>query len=182
MALHDYHFLTHWTVRSSVQEVSDILGDAPGLARWWPSVYLGVQIVEPGEANGLHRRVAVYTKGWLPYTLLWHFRVIDVRSPHGFSIAAEGDFVGRGDWTFTQRGDDVLVNYDWRIRAEKPLLRALTPLLKPLFAFNHRWAMERGQRSLRLELARQHAASDDERAWVPPPPPPTWPHTSVRSA
>ncbi len=172
MAVNDYHFVTRWTVPGTAQEVSDILGDAPGLARWWPSVYLDVRVVEPGDARGVGRRVALWTKGWLPYTLRWHFRVVDVRTPHGFTIAAEGDFVGRGEWTFTQRGDDVDIVYDWRIRAEKPLLRALTPFLRPLFAFNHRWAMARGLDSLRLELARR-AAPD---AAVPPPPGPTWPH------
>jgi hypothetical protein len=48
--------------------------------------------------------VDLYTKGWLPYTLRWQFRVTESRSPYGFTIEALGDFVGRGIWTFAQDG------------------------------------------------------------------------------
>jgi hypothetical protein len=46
------------------------------------------------------------------------------------------------------------IAYDWRIRAEKPLLRYLSFLFKPVFSANHRWATARGEESLKAELAR----------------------------
>ncbi|HEX7668148.1 MAG TPA: hypothetical protein VF395_01125 [Polyangiaceae bacterium] len=47
---------------------------------------------------------------------------------------------------------------------------------KPFFAANHRWAMGRGEQSLRLELARRHAGSDATLlAAIPEPPGPTFP-------
>ena len=49
--------------------------------------------------------------------------------------------------------------YDWQLRAEKPLLRDLSFVLRPLFEANHRWAMARGETSLRLELERRRATS-----------------------
>ena len=87
------------------------------------------------------------------------------------------DFVGRGIWSLVQDGADVLVTYDWKIRTDKPLLRSLSFLLKPVFTANHQWAMAQGQRSLLLELARRHARSGIERALLPAPPGPTrwWP-------
>jgi hypothetical protein len=172
----DYHFVTHWRVEATRQEVSDVLGDAAGLARWWPSVYLDVRVVEPGDDKGIGRVVDLYTKGWLPYTLRWRFRVTESDPPRGFALAAEGDFVGRGAWTFEQDGRHVDIRYDWRIRADKPLLRRLAFVMRPLFEANHRWAMARGEESLALELARRRAASAEERAAIPPPPGPTWPH------
>ncbi len=33
------------------------------------------------------------------------------------------------------------ITYDWKIRAEKPLLRYLSLLMKPIFSANHRWAI-----------------------------------------
>lgn len=175
MASNDYHFITHWRLVGTVEEVSEILGDPLGLARWWPAVYLDVRVLEPGDERGVGRRVALYTKGWLPYTLRWQFVVTDVRYPHGFSLEAEGDFVGRGIWTFAQGGPWVALTYDWLIRADKPLLRDASFLMKPIFAANHRWAMTRGEESLRLELARRHARTPEERARIPAPPGPTWP-------
>jgi hypothetical protein len=172
MATNEYHFITTWRVPSTVAEISEILGDAADLMRWWPSVYLNVEVTAPGDARGIGKTVNLYTKGWLPYTLRWHFHVTEIRAD-GFSLEAHGDFEGVGIWTFTQRGDEVEVVYDWRINAEKPLLKTFSFIMKPIFSANHHWAMQMGERSLKLELARRHAPSAAERANVPPPPPPT---------
>lgn len=177
MTNNDYHFVTHWRVRGSIEAVADILCDAPDLARWWPSVYLNVQELEPGDDDGVGKVVSLFTTGWLPYTLRWQFRVIETNFPHGFTIEAWGDFNGRGIWTLRQDGDWADIHYDWRIRADKPLLRTLSFVLKPLFSANHYWAMRIGHKSLDLELARRHAKGEAERATVPAPPGPTfrWP-------
>jgi len=155
----DYVFLTHWRVEASIEEVADILDDAADLPRWWPDVYLDVRVVEPGDARGIGRVVELYTKGWLPYRLRWRFRVTENRRPRGFSLEASGDLVGRGVWTLTQAGAYAEVVYDWRVRADKPLLRYLSFVFKPIFAANHRWAMARGEESLKRELARRHGTS-----------------------
>ncbi|HYM83306.1 MAG TPA: SRPBCC family protein [Candidatus Dormibacteraeota bacterium] len=167
-ATNDYHFITRWRIPATADEITAILSDAQALARWWPSVYLDVRVLEPGDERGVGKVVDLWTSGWLPYTLRWRFEVTEV-APDGFTIVATGDFDGRGIWTL--RPDPVggdagsgeawtLVEYDWRIRAEKPLLRRLSFLMKPLFSANHRWAMARGEESLRLEVARRHAAGD----------------------
>ena len=72
-------------------------------------------------------------------------------------LVASGDFVGRGIWTLVQDGSDVLVTYDWKILAEKPLLRNLSFIMKPIFGANHYWAMAKGEESLKLELAWRRA-------------------------
>ena len=154
-----YEFLTRWRVEGTCGEVADILGDPLELPRWWPSVYLHVAELRPADANGLGRRVRLHTKGWLPYTLTWEFEIVESRYPHGSTLVASGDFDGRGVWTFEQTGPVVDIIYDWRLRAEKPLLRRLSFLLKPLFASNHRWAMAQGEHSLRLELLRRRSTS-----------------------
>jgi hypothetical protein len=182
MASNDYHFITHWRVQSTCAEVTDILGDGVGLMRWWPAVYLRVTQLEKGDANGVGSVIDLYTKGWLPYTLRWKFTVTEAHHPHGFTLQAVGDFVGRGIWTFEQDGDYVNIVYDWRISAQKPLLRTFSFLMKPIFAANHRWAMEKGEQSLKLELQRRHAKTPEERAKIPPPPPATFVFGRVKPA
>jgi len=157
----DYHFITHWQVQGTCEEVSDILADAEDLPRWWPAVYLDVSELEPGDENGVGKRVDLFTKGWLPYTLRWQFTVTENNYPHGFVLEAEGDFVGRGIWELEQDSDLVNITYDWKIQAKKPLLRRLTWLLRPAFSANHRWAMRKGLESLQLELARRHAQTSE---------------------
>jgi hypothetical protein len=172
MASNEYHFITHWQVEGTVEEVSNILEDTPSLVRWWPSVYLAVQVLESGDESGMGKVVDLTTKGWLPYTLRWQSRLIESRRPHGFTLKASGDFVGLGIWSFEQDGRRVRIVYDWRVRAEKPFLRIFSFLLKPLFSANHRWSMAQGQNSLRLELARRRSKTVADLAQIPPPPSP----------
>jgi hypothetical protein len=120
------------------------------------------------------KRVSLYTKGWLPYTLRWQFRVTE-SSPSGFTLVAEGDFVGRGIWTFVQEGEWVAIMYDWKIEATKPLLRRLSFLLKPIFSMNHEWAMRQGETSLALELRRRQGQGEETAIPAPPPATPSEP-------
>ena len=62
MADNEYHFITEWRVPSTVAEVAEIIADARDLVRWWPSVYLGVTQVDPGDERGLGKVVDLYTK------------------------------------------------------------------------------------------------------------------------
>lgn len=185
MAGSDYHFVSHWRVEGDIDTVSAILRDAASLPRWWPSVYLDVKVLEPGDATGRGALVSLSTKGWLPYTLRWAFRIVESDPPHRWTLVAWGDLVGRGVWTLAQRGPFVDITYDWRIRADKPLLRYGSALLRPIFAANHRWAMARGEASLKLELTRRRlaeaaAVAQGPPGSVPPPPGPTFPHNLRR--
>jgi hypothetical protein len=148
MPANQYHFVTRWQVRGTAEEVWAVLNDPLSLPRWWPSVYLSV-VRKPGDVYELH------TRGRLPYTLRWSFRVSESEPPRRLGLEAWGDFEGRGMWTFSQQAEFTNIEYDWRIRAEKALLRYGSFLLKPIFAANHRWAMARGEESLRAELDRR---------------------------
>ncbi len=154
----EYHFVTHWRMPGTVDEVADVLSDATDLPRWWPAVYLDVVEKKPGD-DGIGQEIALHTRGWLPCTLRWHFRVTESDYPHSFALESWGDFDGRGECRLHQDGAHVDVAFEWRAQAEKPLLRTFSFVLRPLFAANHRWAMARGEESLRRELARRHAAA-----------------------
>ena len=151
----DYHFTTRWRVRGTTREVAAILRDADQLPRWWPSVYLAVRVIRAGDEHGVGGVVDLWTKGWLPYTLRWRFTTTRNDGATGLALRAEGDFVGAGVWSLTQDSAYVEATYDWRIAAEKPLLKRLTWLLRPVFSANHRWAMRMGEQSIELELARR---------------------------
>jgi hypothetical protein len=173
MPTNDYHFIDRWRVEGDVKEVADILEDAQSLPRWWGSVYFEVEELEPGGEHGVGKLIRLRAGGWLPYTLRLNFRTTESRYPHGFSIAATGDLEGRGVWTFAQDGRFVDVTYDWTIRANKAIVEKLSFLLKPIFRSNHHWTMNRGEESLKLELLRRRAKSEEELCVVPPAPKPS---------
>lgn len=150
-----FRIVTHWTVEATVEEVAGVLGDALAFPRWWPEVYLGTTIVDEGGEGGIGRQVAIHSKGWLPYHLNWIATLVESRGPHGWTIEARGDLEGRGVWRLTQDGPVAGIEYDWQVKAERPILKFLSPILAPLFAWNHRWAMAKGEAGLRREVVRR---------------------------
>jgi hypothetical protein len=176
MAIHDYHFINHWRVEGAVEEVADIIAEPLEMPRWWPAWCLSAAQVEKGDESGVGRVVNIQAKGWMPYAIRWQLRVGESDRPRRYVVHVTGDLEGRGIWTFEQDGPFVNATLDWKVRAHFAVIRYLSFLLKPLFRNNHFWAMDRGEESLRLELARRHAATAEERARIPGPPPPTWPH------
>ena len=171
----DYHFIDKWRVEGEVKEVADIIEDALSLPRWWPAVYFEVKVIEPGGEGGIGKLLELRAGGWLPYTLLIKFRTVESNYPYGFKMEANGDLEGTGIWIFEQDGDHVNVTYDWTISANKPIIRQLSFLLKPIFRSYHNWTMKRGEESLKLELLRRRARTPEEAACIPPPPRPSFP-------
>ena len=145
MQSNDYVFITRWQVEGKADGAYQILTDVPGYLRWWSDVYLAVEKTTPAAHDGLGETHRLLTRGKLPYRLRWSARIIETRRPTAFTIEATGDFVGRGVWSFDERAKHLDITFDWRLRAEKPLLKSLSFLLKPLFRWNHRWAMTRGR-------------------------------------
>ncbi len=170
----EYIFQSRWRVESTCEEVFRLIDEVPAFARWWPSVWLKVETLATADEQGVGATYRLTTKGWLPYLIHWVSRTTEKQFPHQIALEATGDFQGRGVWFFTADGPMVDMVYDWRIRADKPLLRRFSFLLKPLFAFNHNWAMSKGLDSIKLELARIHAPGDEVRKRIPPPPPPVF--------
>jgi uncharacterized protein YndB with AHSA1/START domain len=152
-----YHFVTRWRVKAASEEVYDIISQPLEYPRWWPAVYLDCRQTTAGARDGTGRCVQFHTRGWLPYTLRWEACTAEAASPHRIVVEASGDLNGRGVWSFAQDGDFTEITFDWNVEPAKPLLRYLTPVLRPVLDANHRWAMQQGEISLREELIRYRA-------------------------
>ena len=150
-----FRLTSDWRVDGTIEAVAEVLGDVERLPDWWGDVYLSVEVLAEGDADGLGRRVAFHSKGWLPYTLEWTGEVVAADPPHGWTIEATGDLVGCGQWTLRQKGPLAEVGYVWEVEITQAWMRVLAPILKPVFAANHRWAMARGEAGLKRELARR---------------------------
>lgn len=158
MAANAFRITTRWRVEGSISEVAAILSEPERFPDWWGEVYLGIRVLDRGDANGLGSRIAVHSRGWLPYHLNWEGTLVEDERPRRWVIEAAGDLTGRGVWSLSQDGPWAEIAYDWRVTADRPLFRRLAPVLFPLFAWNHRWAMARGEAGLRHELTRRRQA------------------------
>jgi uncharacterized protein YndB with AHSA1/START domain len=155
----EYVFVDEWDVRAPIEEVYEALADARTYPSWWKPVYMKCEAEGP---PGVGRVSHQHFKGRLPYTLKTRVETLRLEPPRIVDFKAEGDLTGRGIWTLTPRDDHVHVHFDWRVSADRPLLRYLTPVLRPLFRWNHNWAIARAQEGLEpyaQGLARSQAAS-----------------------
>ena len=152
----EYAFVDEWDVPAAAEAVYAVLLDGERYPLWWRPVYISVESDGPPRVGATSRQ---HFKGRLPYHL--HTRSTLVRLEPGRVIEAEvdGDLRGRGIWTLTPtESGGTRVRFDWTVHADRLLLRALTPLLRPLLRDNHRWAIARAVEGLEPYLARTHIA------------------------
>jgi len=136
----EYRFVDEWDVDAPVEAVFDTLVDARTYPEWWRPVYLSVD--GDGDVVDHHFR------GRLPYELRVRTTTLTRERPHRIETAVEGDLSGHGRWTLTPTARGTHVRFDWHVHADRPLLRALTPVLRPALRWNHAWAIARAREGL----------------------------------
>ena len=141
----EYVFIDEWDVNAPIEAVFDALADACTYPAWWKPVYLEVESDGPPAVGRVSHQ---HFKGRLPYQLRTTSEIVRLAPPRELEVKVEGDLTGRGVWTLTPTGAGVHVRFDWRVVADRTLLRVLTPLLRPLFRWNHNWAIQRAMEGL----------------------------------
>jgi uncharacterized protein YndB with AHSA1/START domain len=138
-----YSFVDEWHVPAPVEAVYELLSCPRGYPAWWCDVFLHGEGDAGPAAPG--KRARLVTRGRLPYRLHWELVCAEACAPRRLVSHIHGDFVGNGIWTLEPVESGTRATLEWRVEVRKPLVRHLTPLLRPIFAWNHRWAMARGQ-------------------------------------
>jgi uncharacterized protein YndB with AHSA1/START domain len=136
----EYVFVDEWDVQAPPEAVYEALADARTYPEWWRPVYKSVE----GDRTETRHRF----KGRLPYTLELRSLLVREDPPRQFETNVDGDLRGKGVWTFTPANGGTHVRWDWTVFADRPLLRYLTPILRPLFRWNHSWAVARARDGL----------------------------------
>jgi quercetin dioxygenase-like cupin family protein len=156
LASNEYVFVDEWDVAAPVDAVHAAVGDAGTYPDWWRPTYLDVRTEgESGVGHVAHH----HFRGPLPYTLRATTRTVRHEPPHLVETTVEGDLRGTGIWTLTPTpAGGTHVRFDWRVAADRPFLRVLTPVLRPVFRWNHNWAIKRAQAGLEPYARRQDAA------------------------
>lgn len=140
-----YVFVDEWDVHAPPEAVFQAVADSRTYPSWWRPVYVEVTADGPPE---LGVAAAHHFKGRLPYHLHTRSVIVEIDPPHRVVAEVDGDLRGRGAWTLTRTGDSTHVRFDWRVHADRKLLRVLTPVLRPLLRWNHNWAIARAIKGL----------------------------------
>jgi uncharacterized protein YndB with AHSA1/START domain len=136
----EYVFVDEWDVDAPQEAVFQALADARTYPTWWTPIYRAVDADGPPRVGCASRQKF---KANLPYTLSTVSTIVRLDAPREFEVEVVGDLRGHGVWTLSPADGKVHVRFDWRVHADRPLLRTLTPLLRPLFSWNHNVAIKR---------------------------------------
>ena len=149
----EYLFVDEWDVSAPIGAVFAALSDVETYPTWWTPTYLEARSDgPPGPGRVSQERF----KARLPYTLSTTSRIVAWDPARRFEIEVTGDLRGHGAWSLSEReGGRVHVRFDWRVHADRALLRVLTPVLRPVFRWNHDQAIRRAMAGLEPYALRQ---------------------------
>src|SRR6476659_1217745 len=136
-----YRLVDEWLVPASPEWVYGLLSCPREYPGWWGDAFLEGE-GDPGPAAP-GKRARLPTRGRLPYRLRWEPTCVEAVAPVRLVSRIEGDFVGEGVWTISPAEEARAECSRGRSRCARGLVRRLTPVLRPLFVWNHGWAMAR---------------------------------------
>ncbi|MGI8426418.1 MAG: SRPBCC family protein [Actinomycetota bacterium] len=143
--LNHYRFETVWKVEGPRDRVFGVLRDLPRYPQWWREVQ---EVVGNGNSG-----LKVTIRATLPYSLAFDMQQDVVDELGGILKAAmKGDLEGFSRWRIVEKGGDCLLTFQEEVRMNKPLLRWLAPIARPIFKINHFLMMKHGQEGLRRYL------------------------------
>lgn len=149
-----FRFDESWEIpNATVAEVYDVLSHGERLPQWWKGVYLSAEKLGGGDAPKVGDRIRVKARGFLPYELNFIVEAAELDPDRKVVVKTIGDFDGLWSATLSPRAGGVHVDIVWQVTVLRPILRRLAPLLRPAFAWNHRWTTPRGEKGLRDYLA-----------------------------
>lgn len=157
MPANTYQFLEQWNFPGyTPAQVYAVLADARLLPQWWQGVYLEAEPLGDDSQPVIGRKVRVKARGFLPYKLNFMVEALRLEQDKLVEVKATGDFNGIWQATLSPQGNGTQVALDWRVTVAMPLIRYLSPVLKPLFAWNHYWTTPRGEAGMLRFLAHQY--------------------------
>jgi ribosome-associated toxin RatA of RatAB toxin-antitoxin module len=140
-----YSFEDVWRIPVSREIAWRMVDDVANWPSWWPD-YRSAEVVSEVR-HGVGARWHVRVKSNLPYTVDFHFTVLQHNPPAYVMTAVEGFFTGEIDWTLEEE-DPGMTRMTLRERTETTwALINLTARLggRRLLERNHAAAMRRGE-------------------------------------
>jgi uncharacterized protein YndB with AHSA1/START domain len=143
-----YSFRMTWEFEAPIQRVWEMISNPAPWPRWWKNCKDVERLREP-DAGGIGgvQRFSMQTQ--LPYTL--RFEITSTRSEPPQVLAGDvgGQLRGTVRWELAQTSPEITtIRYFWDVEPTRAWMRALSPLLRPVFVWNHRSMMRNAARGL----------------------------------
>ena len=168
-----FDLTNRFVIDATPQEMTRIVLDPDVFAKWAPRVIVKMQLLDRGGPDGTGIENRIHASGWLPYGIVFTVRIAQVVPDRSMHMTLRGDFHGDAYLSIRPlpdgRGCEETIRAVFEMRHR--YLRPLVPTLRPLFVWNHRWAVRWLHRAMQREVYRRRHLADgfpDQR--------PTFPH------
>jgi len=138
--LNRYRFRAVWRVPAPPGDVLDALHELDAWTRWWPEIRESHRVDDD--------RAIVRVRSALPYDL--HLLLVRRRdTPTVLEAAIEGDLRGIARFRLHPDGSgSTRMLFEQEVEARKTMMRALAPVARPVFRWNHARMMRSGEQGL----------------------------------
>jgi polyketide cyclase/dehydrase/lipid transport protein len=114
MPMTDYHFVSSWRLQAPIDQVWEEIFHTERWPSWWRYLHR-VDLLDPGDADGLGKRQHLVFTTRLPYRLGFDIQVRRIQPPTTLEADTTGELEGVGRWTLTPADGGTLVRYDWDV-------------------------------------------------------------------
>ena len=118
-----YIFIDKFVASCDIETAYHYIRQIEEYPRWWGKVYKKIIKLKeaPPDVAGAKYRITV--GGFLPYSLTIDNEVTHIDRPNLIRFDAEGELKGKGVWSFREVGEGTEVTFDWRVAANKKVIR-----------------------------------------------------------
>lgn len=147
MSARHFDLVSHWRIAAPIDEVWEALVQVERWPLWWPYVRSVRRLRSEGpEGLGCMHRIHWQTR--LPYGLVIDAETVYIKQPECLRGRTSGQLKGEGIWLLRHEGGITDVTYVYRVEPTTMWMRVLSPVLAPLFRWNHEGVMAAGRTGL----------------------------------
>ena len=130
-----------------LQTTAETIMDVATWPKWWSGLEF-VQITNE-KPNIIGSTAKMTWKASLGYRIHISLTMSEYQELKHIKFSSEGDLKGFGSWDFNSEGENTTcIKMLWNVQANKPWMRALSPLLRRFFIYNHNKLMRDGEAGL----------------------------------
>jgi Polyketide cyclase / dehydrase and lipid transport len=142
-----YVFADEWRVAADLELVWTVLRRLEEWPDWWPSVR-SLTRLDSGTENGEGAVWRFVFQTRLPYNMSFDAEFVRVDPLVAVEARVKGRVQGSGLWSLSDIAGGTLVRFDWLVTPQVGWMRAVAPLARGVFNWNHRALMSEGAEAL----------------------------------
>jgi hypothetical protein len=142
-----FEFFDEWRLATGSDAVWTVIRDVEGWPNWWRSVR---SITPVPEKTALSYEFRFRTR--LPYDMAFAAELTRDDRLLWAGVQVTGRVAGSGRCAASAIDGGTLVRFDWWVSPQLAWMRAVAPLARPIFSWNHRSLMAEGAVGLARRL------------------------------